>query len=64
MERRVAKWSRRDSKLRKKKHGMRVSGRSLFTLQEVQVKKAEAARKTKPKSKTKPAAKTARKRKK
>ena len=63
MERRVTKWSRRDSKLRKKKHGMRVSGRSVFTLQEVQVKKAAAARKPKAKSKAKPSAKSTRKRK-
>lgn len=46
-----AKWIRRDEKQRKKKHGMQVSGRSVFTLQEVQKKKADAARKAKPKTK-------------
>lgn len=46
-----AKWTRREEKQRKKKHGMRVSGRSVFTLQEVQKKKADAARKAKPKTK-------------
>ncbi len=38
------KWERREAKLEKKKHGMRVSGRSIFTLQEMQRKRAEAAR--------------------
>jgi hypothetical protein len=47
------KWERRESKLRKKKSGMRVSGRSIFTIQAVQKKKAEAARKSKPKTKRK-----------
>lgn len=64
MERRVEKWFRRDSKLRKKKHGMRVSGRSVFTLQEVQVKKAAVARKSKAKSKAALPTKSTRKRKK
>ena len=40
------KWKRRESKLRKRRLGMRVSGRSVFTLQEIQKKKAEKARKT------------------
>ena len=42
------KWKRRDAKLRKKKTGMRVSGRSVFVLQEIQKKKAEAAKRSKP----------------
>jgi hypothetical protein len=48
------KWKRREAKLHKKKTGMRVSGRSIFTLQEVLKKKAVSARKTKakPKSRT------------
>lgn len=46
-----AKWTRRDEKQRKKKHGMRVTGRSVFTLQAVQKKKADEARKSKPKTK-------------
>lgn len=39
----ATKWERREAKLEKKKHGMRVSGRSVFTLQEMQRKRAEAA---------------------
>jgi hypothetical protein len=50
----AAKWERRDAKLRKRKSGMRVSGRSVFTIQAVQKKKADTARKSKPKTKTKP----------
>lgn len=38
------KWERREAKLEKKKHGMRVSGRSIFTLQEMQRKRAEATK--------------------
>ena len=34
------KWSRRDKKMHNRKHGMRVSGRSVFTSVEVKVKKA------------------------
>lgn len=45
------KWERREAKLEKKKHGMRVSGRSVFTLQEMQRKRAEAARSQPPKVK-------------
>jgi hypothetical protein len=45
------KWKRRDEKLRKRKHGMRVSGRSVFTIQAVQKKKADTAKTAKPKSK-------------
>jgi len=45
------KWTRREAKLEKKKHGMRVSGRSIFTLQEMQRKRAEAARAEPPKMK-------------
>jgi hypothetical protein len=47
------KWKRRDKKLRKKRTGMRVSGRSVFTIQEGLKKKAELARKSKPKAKPK-----------
>jgi hypothetical protein len=48
------KWKRRDKKLLKKKTGMRVTGRSIFTIQEIQKKKAEAVKKgKKPKAKTK-----------
>jgi hypothetical protein len=38
------KWQRREKKLQKKKLGMRVSGRSVFTLQEILRRKAEQAR--------------------
>jgi phosphotransferase system HPr-like phosphotransfer protein len=38
------KWKQRDRKLHKKKEGMRVSGRSIFTLQELQRRKAEELR--------------------
>jgi len=44
------KWKRREEKLRKKRKGMQVSGRSVFTLQEILKKKAEQARKAKRKS--------------
>jgi len=47
------RWERREKKLLKKKTGMRVSGRSLFTIQEIQKKKADQARKSKPKTKRK-----------
>lgn len=47
------KWERRDAKLRKKKTGMRVSGRSVFTIQAVLKKKAQAAGQTKSKAKRK-----------
>lgn len=47
------KWERRDAKLHKKKSGMRVSGRSVFTIQAVLKKKAVAAGKKKPKPKRK-----------
>ncbi|MEX2144694.1 MAG: hypothetical protein WD740_08860 [Anaerolineales bacterium] len=46
------RWKRREEKLRKEKLGMRVSGRSIFTLQELIRRKAEDARKAK-KPKTK-----------
>ncbi|MBX3046201.1 MAG: hypothetical protein KJZ53_08855 [Anaerolineales bacterium] len=52
------KWTRRDEKQRKKKHGMRVTGRSIFTLQAVQKKKADQA-KSKPKTKARAKKKTA-----
>jgi hypothetical protein len=41
------KWKRREKKLLKKKAGMRVTGRSIFTIQEIQKKKAEAIKKGK-----------------
>jgi hypothetical protein len=48
------KWKRREKKLLKKKTGMRVTGRSIFTIQEIQRKKAEAIKKGKKlKAKTK-----------
>jgi hypothetical protein len=48
------KWTRREKKLLKKKTGMRVTGRSIFTIQEIQRKKAEAIKKgKKPKTKAK-----------
>ncbi len=37
------KWKSREEKLRKKREGMRVSGRSVFTLQEIIRRKAEEA---------------------
>lgn len=54
----TTKWKRRDDKLHKRKHGMRVSGRSVFTIQAVQKKKAEAAKVSK-KAAAKPRAKKA-----
>ena len=41
------KWQQRERKLRKKRQGMRVSGRSLFTLQELQRRRAEKLRQEK-----------------
>ena len=38
------KWKQRERKLRKQKEGMRVTGRSIFTLQEIQRRKAEELR--------------------
>lgn len=38
------KWKRREQKLHKRKTGMQVSGRSVFTLQEILRRKAETAR--------------------
>lgn len=38
------KWKQRERKLRKRKEGMRVTGRSVFTLQEIQRRKAEELR--------------------
>jgi len=46
------KWKRRAKKLEKRKRGMQVSGRSVFTIQEIKKKKAEQARKTKAKKKS------------
>ena len=37
-------WQNRDRKQRKKKNGMRISGRSLFTLIDIQEKKAKKIR--------------------
>jgi hypothetical protein len=47
------KWKRREGKLRKKKEGMRVSGRSVFTLQEIIRRKAEEARRGQSRHKSK-----------
>lgn len=49
----VEKWKRRDKKLEKRKKGMRVTGRSVFTLQAILKRKAEEAKKPKVKSKKK-----------
>jgi len=35
MTRQQNKWDRRDKKREKKKHGMRISGRSILTLSEI-----------------------------
>ncbi|MBX3049413.1 MAG: hypothetical protein KIT46_09435 [Anaerolineales bacterium] len=42
-----AKWQRREKKLQKKKSAMRVSGRSVFTLQEIARRKAAEAKQAK-----------------
>jgi hypothetical protein len=48
------KWEQREEKLRKKREAMRVSGRSVFVLQEILKKKAdEARRKTSKKKRSK-----------
>ena len=47
------KWEQRERKLRRKQTGMRVTGRSVFTLQEIVRRKADAARQEKD-SKQKP----------
>jgi hypothetical protein len=39
------KWSRRDKKRHKKKHGMRISGRSIFLLDELLLKKLKRKKK-------------------
>lgn len=39
------KWTRREKKLNKRKRGMQVTGRSVFTLQAVLKKRAEGAAK-------------------
>ena len=39
------KWKRREKKLVKKKTGMRVTGRSVFVLQDILKKKADKAKK-------------------
>ncbi len=52
------KWKRREKKLEKRKTGMRVSGRSVFTLQGILKRRAEeAAKPSKPKKKKTKAAK-------
>ena len=48
-----AKWKSREEKLRKKREGMRVSGRSVFTLQEITRRKAEEVRRNETTSKSK-----------
>lgn len=40
MTRQNSKWNRRDRKRHKKKHGMRISGRSVLTLSEIIKEKA------------------------
>jgi hypothetical protein len=45
------KWKRRESKLGKRRDGMKVVGRSIFTLQQIQKKKAEEMKNKKPKKK-------------
>jgi len=44
----------RDKKRHKKKHGMRVRGRSIFTVVEAQVKRAKKIRKKKTRRKSHP----------
>lgn len=41
----INKINKRDSKINKRKNGMRISGRSIFTLEEVKKKKAEKIKK-------------------
>jgi hypothetical protein len=41
------KWKRREKKLEKRKRGMRVTGRSVFVIQEIQKKKADKTNKRK-----------------
>lgn len=43
------RWKRREMKLEKKRTGMKVVGRSVFTLQEILGRKAEEARNKKSK---------------
>jgi hypothetical protein len=38
------KWERREKKLAKRKRGMRISGRSIFTLQEILRRKGQQAK--------------------
>jgi len=40
----VERWERRDKKVRRRQHGMRVDGRGIFILEEIAKKKAEKAR--------------------
>lgn len=49
------KWQRREKKLEKRQKGMRVSGRSVFTLQSILKRKAEEAAKPAKKTKRKSA---------
>jgi hypothetical protein len=56
------KWERREKKLEKRKKGMRVSGRSVFTLQAILKRKADdAAKPAKKKTKRKTAKSKAKK---
>jgi hypothetical protein len=48
-----SKWKSREEKLRKKREGMQVSGRSVFTLQEITRRKAEEARRNETVTKSK-----------
>ncbi len=41
------KWERRERKQHKARNGMQVTGRSIFVLEEVKVKKARKARQSK-----------------
>lgn len=41
----INKINSRDSKLNRRRHGMRVSGRSIFTLEEIKKKKADKIKK-------------------
>lgn len=41
------KWSRRDAKRQKRRSGMRISGRSLFTITELQRKRYKRAEEVK-----------------
>ena len=40
----VERWDRRERKVRRRRHGMRIDGRGIFILEEIAKKKAEKAR--------------------